>query len=130
MAMEAEPKTKADAMDGGMETGGRNGRRSATPLGRSIIVRIIDNRSDARRVVRGPYVSIPSGPAARKRPLSNARRVCTSRPVDRSKFGWKFKAVSGGPRVRRREGCDERADDEPMRLNRKATLPKRSRPNR
>jgi hypothetical protein len=27
--MDAEPKTQADAMDGGMETGGRNGRRSA-----------------------------------------------------------------------------------------------------
>ena len=33
--MDAEPKTKADAMDGGMETGGRNGRRSARLLDRS-----------------------------------------------------------------------------------------------
>jgi hypothetical protein len=30
--MDAELKTKADAMDGGMETGGRNGRENARPL--------------------------------------------------------------------------------------------------
>jgi len=32
--MDAAAKTKADAMDGGMESGGRNGRRSARPLHR------------------------------------------------------------------------------------------------
>jgi hypothetical protein len=33
--MDAAAKTKADAMDGGMESGGRNGRRSARLLDRS-----------------------------------------------------------------------------------------------
>jgi hypothetical protein len=37
--MDAEPKTKADAMDGGMETGGRNGRGSVKQEVRSVKVR-------------------------------------------------------------------------------------------
>ncbi|MFZ4083584.1 MAG: hypothetical protein ACOYKN_20315 [Pirellula sp.] len=73
---------------------------SLTPKASGLVL----NRSNARQAVRGADVSLPSGPAARKRHSSNAKLACTSSPVDRSKFGWKLKAVSGGPRVRRREG--------------------------
>lgn len=64
-----------------------NGRRSARPLDRNINACIIEYRSKDRPVVRGPYDSIPSGPAARIRPPPQCKARLHYRSRDRSKIG-------------------------------------------